>query len=123
MDYSPKVSSVHRISQARILGWVTMPSSRASSQPRDRACVFMSLALAGRFYPLSVCEIFVSPIMINVFFLSGGKKKKNKRCPPTQAKEIQNTFLGIVNKKNLFINLEQKVLVNYRFKYIRLNCH
>ena len=29
-------SSVHAILQARILEWVAMPSSRGSSQPRDR---------------------------------------------------------------------------------------
>ena len=32
-------SSVHRILQARILGWVTIPFSRGSSQPRDRTQV------------------------------------------------------------------------------------
>ena len=32
----PTISSVHRILQARTLGWVAMPSSRGSSQPRDQ---------------------------------------------------------------------------------------
>ena len=36
MDCSPPGSPVHRILQARILEWVAMPSSRGSSQPRDR---------------------------------------------------------------------------------------
>ena len=35
MDSSPPGSSVHRISQARTLEWVSMPSSSRSSQPRD----------------------------------------------------------------------------------------
>ena len=35
MDYSPPVSSVHGISQARILEWVAIPFSRGSSRPRD----------------------------------------------------------------------------------------
>ena len=39
MDYSPPDSSVHGILQARILGWVAMPSSRGSSQPKDRTRV------------------------------------------------------------------------------------
>ena len=38
MDYSPLDSSVHGILQERILEWVAVPSSRASSQPRDRTC-------------------------------------------------------------------------------------
>ena len=36
MDCSLPGSSVHGIVQARILEWVSMPSSRGSSQPRDR---------------------------------------------------------------------------------------
>ena len=36
MDCSPPSSSVHGISQARILEWVAMSSSRESSRPRDR---------------------------------------------------------------------------------------
>ena len=43
MDRSPPSSSVHEILQARTLEWVAMPFSRASSQPRDRTCVFCLL--------------------------------------------------------------------------------
>ena len=39
MDCSPPGSSVHGIVPARILEWVAMPFSRASSQPRDRTQV------------------------------------------------------------------------------------
>ena len=35
VDCSPPVSSDHGIPQARILEWVSMPSSRGSSWPRD----------------------------------------------------------------------------------------
>ena len=35
MDYSPLGSSVHGISQARMLEWVAISFSRGSSQPRD----------------------------------------------------------------------------------------
>ena len=38
MDHSLPGSSVHGISQARILEWVAVPS-RGSSQPRDRSQV------------------------------------------------------------------------------------
>ena len=40
MDSSPPGSSVHGILQAWILEWITVPSSRGSSQPRDQTCVF-----------------------------------------------------------------------------------
>ena len=46
IDCSPPGSSVHDISQARILEWVAISSSRESYQSRDR---LMSPALAGRF--------------------------------------------------------------------------
>ena len=47
MDCSPPVSSVHRISQARILEWVTIFFSRGSSRPSEWTWVS---ALAGRFF-------------------------------------------------------------------------
>ena len=39
MDCSPPGSSVHGIFQARLLEWVTISSSRVSSQPRDQTWV------------------------------------------------------------------------------------
>ena len=54
MDCSPPGSSVHGISQARILGWVAMPSSRGSSWPRDRT----HISCIGRvsLYHWATCE-------------------------------------------------------------------
>ena len=43
MDHSLPGSSVHEVSQTRILGWVAVPFSRGSSQLRDRtniSCIF-----------------------------------------------------------------------------------
>ena len=48
MDYSPPDSSVHGISQARILEWVAISFSSGSSWPRDRTLVYP--ALAGGFF-------------------------------------------------------------------------
>ena len=39
LDYSPPVSSVHGIFQARIPEWVAISSSRGSSQPKDQTHV------------------------------------------------------------------------------------
>ena len=47
MDCSPPGSSVHWISQARILEWVAISYSRGSSQPRDQICIFWVLELAS----------------------------------------------------------------------------
>ena len=53
MDYSLPGASVHGILQARIPEWVAMPSSRGSSQPRDRTHVSCVSALAGGFFATS----------------------------------------------------------------------
>ena len=45
-DYSPPGSSVHGLSQARILEWVAIPSSRGYSQTRDQT---LASCTAGRF--------------------------------------------------------------------------
>ena len=49
MDCSPPGSSVHPVLQARVLEWVVMPSSRGSSQPRDRTQVS---CIAGGFFTI-----------------------------------------------------------------------
>ena len=46
-DYSPPMSSVHGILQARILEWVAISFSRGSSQPRDWTWVS---CIAGRIF-------------------------------------------------------------------------
>ena len=47
---SPPGSSVHRILQARILEWVSIPSSRGCSQSRDRTQVFHTSYIASGFF-------------------------------------------------------------------------
>ena len=47
MDCSPPGSSVHGILQATVLKWAAMPSSKETSRPRDRTCVFR---ITGRFF-------------------------------------------------------------------------
>ena len=48
-DCSPPGSSVHGIFQAEILEWITIPSSRESSQPRHRTQVSR---VAGRLFTI-----------------------------------------------------------------------
>ena len=50
MDSIPPGSSVHEILQARILGWVAMPFSRGSSQPKDDTCI-SNVSCIGRQVP------------------------------------------------------------------------
>jgi hypothetical protein len=53
MDCRPPGSSVHEILQAKVLRWVTMPSSSGSSQPRIEPTSLTSPALAGGFFTTS----------------------------------------------------------------------
>ena len=47
MDCSPPDSHIHGILQARILEWVTMPTSSGSSPPRDWTAVSCVSCIAG----------------------------------------------------------------------------
>ena len=50
MDCSSPDSSVHGISQARILEWIAMPFSRRSSRPRNWTGICRVSCLAGGFF-------------------------------------------------------------------------
>ena len=50
MDCSLPGSSVHGITQARILEWVAISSSRESSQPRDQTCISHISCITGGFF-------------------------------------------------------------------------
>ena len=81
MNYSLPGSSVHGIVHVRILEWVAIPFSRASSQPRDRIQVS---CIAGRFFTIwdtrEAPESNYTPI----------KKKKKNRFPTLL---FQNEYL------------------------------
>ena len=62
MDCSPSGSYVHGISQARILEWVAIPSSRGSSWPRDQTCISCLLRWQADSLPLNHQE---SPVESN----------------------------------------------------------
>ena len=85
MDCSPPGSSLHGISQARILEWVAIPFSRVSSQPRDQTPISCISCLAGVFCtteppgkPLFLPHCFHIPTPCNLLhilllvFYSGG---------------------------------------------------
>ena len=67
---SPPGSSVHGISQVRILEWAASSSSRGSSQPRDWTRFPVPPALAGGFFTTELPGSFP----VNQFFASDGPK-------------------------------------------------
>ena len=67
MDCSLPGSSVHDVSQARVVPWVTISYSRGSFHPRDWTHVSVSPALAGRFFttvPFSVITALYSGLWV-----------------------------------------------------------
>ena len=50
MDCGPPGSSVHGVLQGRILEWVAMPSSRRSSQSRDRTHISYIFCIGRRVF-------------------------------------------------------------------------
>ena len=79
-DCSPSSSSVHGISQARILERVAISYSRGPFQPRDRTC---SSSLAGRFFttepsgkPYNIDGFTLISTLVNIFNTSPTLKQK-----------------------------------------------
>ena len=66
MDWNPLGSSVHAISQARILDWVAISSTRGSSQPRDQTHISCVSCITGRFFTWwairEALYIFILPV-------------------------------------------------------------
>ena len=79
VDCSPPGSSAHGILQARMLEWVAMPSSRASSWPRDWTRVSCGSCIAGGFStaeapgkpPLCKCTIIsrIVSVFLHIVFI------------------------------------------------------
>ena len=67
MDCSPPGSSVHGISQARILEGVAMSFSRGSSWPRDRTCMSCT---AGGFFTMEPLEAQTINYIMTIFTLT-----------------------------------------------------
>ena len=57
MDYSPPGSYVYGILQERILEWVSMPSSRESSQPRDQTHISYVSCIGRQFLLYHVASL------------------------------------------------------------------
>ena len=94
MDYSPPVSSVHGILQARILEGVALPSSRGSSWLRDQTCVSSSSYIVGGFFTTEPPEKplglqYKQPIWLELVHPISSKRKERKK------KKSSNYFLRL----------------------------
>ena len=65
MDCSPSGSSVHGLSQARILEWVAVFPSRRFSQPRDRTCIDRQILYHWAMWEApKICEFDLFPKLL-----------------------------------------------------------
>ena len=84
VDCSPPGSSIHGVSQARVLEWVAISFSRGSCPPRDQTASLTSPALAGRFFTDelsgklessvavgSVCEVLSTELALSGLGMGG----------------------------------------------------
>ena len=114
MDCSPPGSSVHGILQARILEWVAMPSSRGSSQPRERTRISCLLHWQEESLPLAVLGSPTIPdtspglnktellILLKFFYCIKARKNRYKHHPI-------GLFYVVSNQKFNSNQIEQKV--------------
>ena len=93
MDCSSQGSSVHEILQARILGCVVMPSSRGSSQPRDRTQVSR---IAGRFFTIWATREAQYVISEDRYF------RQSVLWLPSQETFLRNHFMAKMINNKLF---------------------
>ena len=83
-DYSPSDSSVHGISQKRILKWVAIHFSRWSSQPRDRTYV---PCIAGRFF-----TIWATTAAIKFAYNNKNNEKQDKETVSNMESELASSL-------------------------------
>ena len=99
VDCSPPgvPSSVHEILQTGRLEWVSMPSSRRSSKPRDRTRVSMSPALAGGFFTMHAWAqgagcVETASVNLKALPAVGGKALEGIRDPCNQFRPAHLQF-------------------------------
>ena len=110
MDSSPPGSPAHGIPQARILEWVSLPFSRASSWHRDQTWVF---CIGGRFFTIWAtreaskntgvgCHVLLQGISPTQGTICKVKKKKKRhiysRKKHTNIQKTENPILTFLLK-------------------------
>ena len=127
MDSSPPGSPVHGIPQTRILEWVSLPFSRASSWHRDRTWVF---CIGGRFFTIWATREASKNTGVGCHFLLQGisptqgtvcKVKKKKEAYLLQKETYKNTK----DREPNFDLFPENLWGNFPFRVIwmALLCH
>ena len=98
MDCSLPGSSVHQVSQARILEWVAIPFSRGSSQPRDRTGVS---CIAGGFFTVWATRE-VQESLLHITLYTGSRRN-----------QLLDLFLILLEKQSVRTVLWKSSLKQY----------
>ena len=113
MDCGPLGYSVHGILQARIPEWVAMPSSRGSSQLRDRNLSLISPALAGGFF--TVRATWEAPFsrestdFLSKVFNNPEVASLTPSCHSGKNKESLKSESGNNNERNMNYSFHSKI--------------
>ena len=93
MDCSPPGFSVHRIPQARKLGWVAIPFSRGSCQPRDWTWVSCT---AGKFFTIwTIKEAPTVHVKVKMLVTQG----RPALCDPMDCKLLDSSVHEILQAR------------------------
>ena len=76
MECSPPGSSVHGISQARILEWIAIPFSRGSARPRDRTHIPCVSCIAGGFFARWATEDSINILILPILHVETVPKER-----------------------------------------------
>ena len=105
MDWIPPGSSVHGISQARILEWVAISFSKGSSWPRVRTCISGVFYIGGQILyhwaTRETCLLLLPPnILINQPRVTYLNYSKSQSCHVDSKNDIPNfTYIVSENRK------------------------
>ena len=134
MDCSLPGSSVHGILQARILEWVTISSSRGSSQPRDQTLVTCGSCVGRRIlyhcatweapsHKCLGCYFTIMSKMHKLTFTSYKNNDKWMRHLPSRS-FLSLTFLGPCGHIPMESDIERgdSFVVVYLFTYFVFGC-
>ena len=107
-DCSSPGFSVHGVAQARILGWVAIPSSRGSSWPRDGAWVS---CIAGRFFTVWRWYVIIRKIQ-KVWKQKAGDSHIRNILWKTRLARLSNYFDKVDGrKKDFFFFIKEPFII------------
>ena len=118
MDWSLPGSSVHGILQARIMEWVSMPSSRGSFEPRDWTCISYIFCIGRR-------------VLYHYYYLGSPSSmlrticwfRQEKSFPSVECQQLANCRVGKPSGHLCFFPTSNQSVCADESLVIEVKCH